>query len=163
MYVLWTDCKIGNLYVIFISKSHNSFEKKCQLFFSKYHNKDTNYTFEKKSELVFSKELNKKDSYTMNYYYTEIQYINRNHDIYVLIRDTSDEKYSRKCKIELSNNKNTLIETATTFFLKESLNTTESDIKKMINNLENNKIYEIPEVRSHVSIIELYKLDARLN
>ena len=126
MHVLWTDCKIGNLYIIFISKSHNSFEKKCQLFFSKYHNKDTNYTFEKKSELVFSKELNKKDSYTMNYYYTEI-------------------------------------EPATTFFLKESLNTTESDIKKMINNLENNKIYEIPEVHSHVSIIELYKLDARLN
>lgn len=154
MFVLWTKYLIEGQYILFIEKTIKMLEKKYRHFCMKYY-EYIDCKLEKKNKISFNINLCETNDKIDTFYYTEINDIDPILDIYVLVLEKDDEKYTYSCTLEISNNRRELTEIAKKFFYKESLDNSIADINKMLSQLEKNDIYEIPEVRKYVSVIML--------
>ena len=81
-----------------------------------------------------------------NYYYCNIENIDANKEIYMFSYNEcgDDSSYFEVMCFSFSNNKEELFNVAEQIFCEKSMETTQEDIKLMINAIKENSYYEIP-------------------
>ncbi len=154
MYILWSQQEYDDKYVIYASNNLD----KLKHFYLKFceKNKD-DYTFNKN---LIEKELNSFSLYSRDcdFYFSKID-ADAEKQIYIFTfeEDGEGQDYYNQIYFNISNNKESLFEIATEYFITESKKTSKKDIDKMLEKLKTDGEYSIPHGRTYVCDMKIFQ------